>query len=500
MKVSRSVHQERELSPRASSLVESLRDMGYSLQTALADVIDNSIAAGSSSIHLLADTHDSKPAIGILDDGIGMTEKTLLEAMRPGTRSPLETREPLDLGRFGLGLKTASFSQCRRLTVVSRRARAVSCVVWDLDTVANRDRWIVEVPANPDQVRWVNRLQNDGTLVVWEKLDRLLGSNRPEDRQNLVRLLNDAAVHVEFVFHRFLSGREGRRIEISLNDRKLNAFDPFHSSHVATQHHQEETIRLDGGEIRIWPVTLPHHDKVSSSDWKKFGGSEGYVSNQGFYLYRNRRLIVHGTWFRLARKLELTKLARVGIDIPNTLDSDWKIDVKKASAQPPASVRRRLGRIIERIGVPSRLTYTSRGTKLTEESRLPVWRRFQDKNQVVYKIDEEHPLIAKFKGDLVLDQAQKFGRILRLLASTFPVDALHVDAATSPEDVNVPQIEHDDLQEIISSIRSILQNEGLSIREIEQRLKTAEPFRSNWNETSDILRTFAVRVEDCKDE
>ncbi|MCY4571811.1 MAG: ATP-binding protein, partial [Gemmatimonadetes bacterium] len=204
--------QELELPPRASSLVESLRDMGYSLRTALADVIDNSITAGARNIHLLADTHHAAPAIGILDDGVGMTEGELLEAMRPGTRNPLETRATNDLGRFGLGLKTASFSQCRRLTVVTRKASAVSCATWDLDKVAERDRWLVEIPDSADSVRWSDRLHNDGTLVVWEKLDRLVSPDRQDGRHDLVRQLDEAATHVEFVFHRFLSGRQGGRL------------------------------------------------------------------------------------------------------------------------------------------------------------------------------------------------------------------------------------------------------------------------------------------------
>ena len=478
---------ELELPPRASALVESLRDMGYSLPTAVADVIDNSVTAGARDIRLLADTHHVLPAIGILDDGVGMSEAELHEAMRPGTRSPLETRSATDLGRFGLGLKTASFSQCRRLTVVTRRDSAVSCATWDLDTVAERDKWVVEIPDSPDTVRWSERLQRDGTLVVWEKLDRLVGPGTQEDRRDLVRQLDDAASHVEFVFHRFLSGREGRRLMISMNDRELRPFDPFHSNHSATQHHQEETIRLDGGEIRIWPVTLPHHDKVTADDWKKYGGPEGYVSNQGFYLYRNRRLIVHGTWFRLARQLELTKLARVGIDIPNTLDAEWKIDVRKASAQPPTPVRERLRKIIERIGVPSRRTFTGRGTKLTEDNRLPVWTRVQDKNRISYQIDEEYPVLAAFSDDLDPRKAREFERILRLLASAFPLEALHVDVSANPEEVRSPPIGSEDLQVIASSMWHILRSRGQSPTEIEEWMRSAKPFRAQWEETSRVI-------------
>ena len=490
---------ELELPPRASSLVESLRDMGYSLPTALADVIDNSITAGARNIRLFAETHHAEAAIGILDDGSGMSQTELFEAMRPGTRNPLELRDSTDLGRFGLGLKTASFSQCRRLSVLTQKESVVSCATWDLDRVAESDRWMVEVPESPHAVRWSARLHGEGTLVVWEKLDRLVDPRSREGRRDLVRQLDEAAAHVEFVFHRFLSGREGKRLTISLNDRELKPFDPFHSSHPATQHHQEEVIRLDGARIRIWPVTLPHHDKVSADDWKRHAGPEGYVSNQGFYLYRNRRLIVHGTWFRLARQLELTKLARVGIDIPNTLDADWKIDVRKASAQPPAPVRERLRRIVERIGVPSRRTYAGRGARLTEDSRLPVWRRLQDKNRISYQIDRDHPVLAAFRDALAPEKACEFERILRLLASAFPLEALHVDVSANPEEVRPPPIESVDLQMIVSSMWRILRNRGQSPGEIQEWMRSAEPFRTQWIETSRALTDLSGNAGSMED-
>ena len=482
-------NREIELAPRASALAESLRDMGYSLRTALADVIDNSITAGARNIDLLADTHDDVPAIGVLDDGSGMTQYELFEAMRPGSRSPLEVRDADDLGRFGLGLKTASFSQCRRVTVLTKRDGVLSCASWDLDTVAVRDKWVVEV-ADADglsHIRWADSLIGDGTLVVWEKLDRLLGADGRGDRSDLVRQLDEAATHLEFVFHRFLAGQGSKRVSMSLNGRELRAFDPFHSNHPATQHHSEEVISLGARTVRIWPVTLPHHDKVSKADWERLAGPEGYVSNQGFYLYRNRRLILHGTWFRLARQLELTKLARVGIDIPNTLDAEWKIDVRKASAQPPPPVRTRLRRIIEKMGVPSRRTYTARGRKLTEESRLPVWVRRQDKNRISYEINDEHPLIVSLRAALGEVRAHDFERILRFVAAALPVEALHVDVSANPDAVGSPVIADDDLETIVSSMWDILQDRRLSPSEIRNQMRLAAPFRADWDRTLTII-------------
>ena len=486
---------EKEVPPKASVLVESLRDIGYSLHTAISDVIDNSLTAGARTVELLAETHIENPIIGILDNGTGMTEAELLEAMRPGSRSPLDDRTASDLGRFGLGLKTASFSQCRRLTVVTRSAGVTSCAVWDLDTVAARDKWIVELPGSVETVPWSNRLAADGTLVVWQKLDRLVGADGRGDRRDLVRQLDETARHVEFVFHRFLSGREGRegRVEISLNGRELKPFDPFHSNHPATQHHQEEPFVLAEREIRIQPVTLPHHDKVSKADWTRYGGPEGYVKNQGFYLYRNRRLIVHGTWFGLARQLELTKLCRVRIDMPSSLDAQWKIDVKKAWAQPPPPVRERLRRIIERIGVPSKRTYTVRGSRLAADSRLPVWTRSQNKNRISYGLNIEHPLFIAFQDRLESAKVKQFRKLVALIVSTLPVEALYADVSASAESVVTTTLSPEDFKEIVEATWSALRERGVSEPEAKTRMRSADPFRSHWKEAASVLQALTAK-------
>ena len=488
---------ERELPPRAAVLVESLRDIGYSLQTAVADVIDNSLTAGARKIELHAETHTEEPAIGILDDGTGMTRAELLEAMRPGSRSPLEERTDTDLGRFGLGLKTASFSQCRRLTVITRRAGAMSCAVWDLDRVAASDRWIVELPEEIGRIPWSDRLVTDGTLVVWQKLDRLVGPDGQGDRRDLVRLLDETATHVEFVFHRFLSGRDNRegRVEISLNGRALTPFDPFHSHHPATQHHQEETFALAGEEIRLRPVTLPHHRKVSQEDWRRYGGQEGYVKNQGFYLYRNRRLIVHGTWFGLAPQGELTKLCRVRIDMPSSLDAEWKIDVKKASAQPPAPVRKRLSRIIDQMGGPSKRVY-DRGPQLVTKSRLPIWTRSQNKNEISYGLNSEHPLLREFMDRLDADTAEEFRKLVALIVSTLPIESLYADVSASAESVVPTALAPEDFREIVEATWRALKARGLSATDAEARMRSADPFRSQWEEAASLLRILKTEGQE----
>lgn len=484
----KAVPRRKKIAPRASILIESMRDIGYTLQTAVSDIIDNSITAGARNIQILANTDGSVPAIGFLDDGSGMSEAELLEAMRPGTRSPLDARPGHDLGRFGLGLKTASFSQCRRLTVLTRKAGVASCAAWDLDTVAKTDEWYIEFPDGSVIIPWGDRLKDDGTLVVWQKLDRLVEPKNETDRSNLVRQIDETASHLELVFHRFLAGEPGlKRVLMSLNGRKLEAFDPFHSTHDATILGPIEMFGLGNREIRIQPVTLPHHKKVTADEWKRYAGPEGYTKNQGFYLYREKRLIIHGTWFNLARQTELTKLARVRIDMPNGMDAEWKIDVKKASAQPPTPVRNRLRRIIEVIGAGSKRAYTSRGQRLVTQDRLPVWMRKQDKNEISYGLNPDHPAFKHMSESLNDEQIREFLRLIKLIESTIPIDTFFADVSSHPESVLTRALDEEAFAVLVRQTYLTLKSGDVSDEEIRLMMSSAEPFSSNWKEADDLI-------------
>lgn len=480
------------VAPRAATLIESMRDVGYTLQTAIADIIDNSITAGAKKIELLADTDFATPAIGILDDGYGMTEGELFEAMRLGTRSPLEARANSDLGRFGLGLKTASFSQCRRLTVVTRKNKKISCAAWDLDTVAATDEWAIEIPVINNAIPWTNKLSATGTLIIWEKLDRVVNSATAADQKNFIRQLAEVAKHVELVFHRFLSGKPPgkKRVYISLNNRVLEPFDPFHLDHTATQLGPEETFSLRGKKVRIRPVTLPHHSKVSPADWNKYAGTDGYLKNQGFYLYRNGRLIIHGTWFGLARQSELAKLSRVMIDIPSSLDSEWKIDVRKASAQLPPVVRERLRKIIKPIMASSKRAYKQRGRRLAAKDRLSIWTRRQRAGQISYELDIEHPVCANFLKEIGAQPSHEFKRIISLIAATLPYEALFADISATPESVSRQLLDKKAFEEVVQITYSALQETGKSRSSAESIMQLAEPFSSDWVSAAAIIDTI----------
>ncbi|MDO8615049.1 MAG: ATP-binding protein [Dehalococcoidia bacterium] len=470
-------------------LIESMRDIGYSLESALADIVDNAITARAKTINLFADATGAEPRIGILDDGEGMIEDDLLSAMRLGSRNPLDDPGRSDLGRFGLGLKTASFSQCRRLTVVTRQNGATSGARWDLDHVAETDEWLVQIPDDLNAIPWISKMGEQGTIVVWEHLDRVVDHAGSElNVSRFVERVDDARSHLELVFHRFLTGEPGlQKVKIVLNERPLEPFDPFNSNHPATDQGQVEQIKLGDYLITVQAFTLPHHRNVSPAEWQHYAGRDGYLKNQGFYVYREKRLIVHGTWFGLARQMELTKLARVRIDIPNGLDALWKIDVKKASAQPPTPVRERLRRIIEPLGAASKRAYTSRGTKLVSANRLPVWTRILTDNQIVYRLNPEHPVLADFVSRLPPELIDDFRQVVEIAGSALPMDALFADLGGEPEKVAGNTLSDETLSYAVAKAYERLAAMDLNKEAIAEMLHAAEPFRSNWERTEEIL-------------
>ena len=463
-----------------------MRDIGYTLGTALADLIDNSLTAGAHTVRIIADTSSAAPCIGILDDGSGMDEATLQDAMRLGTRSPLEERDRSDLGRFGLGLKTASFSQCRRLTVVTKRDGSTRSARWDLDYVVDTNRWLVQVPEIIDNIPWVEELGDTGTLVLWETLTTPTVEDANE--ADFIRELDEARSHLELVFHRFLAGERGLpKVSILMNARPLEPFDPFYAKHPATIAGSEERIRFEGQEVVVRAFTLPHHSKVSSADWDLYAGKEGYLKNQGFYVYREKRLILHGTWFGLARQTELTKLTRVCVDMPNTLDAAWKIDIKKASAQLPSPIRRRLARIIEPLGASSKRVYRSRGRKLVDDTPIPLWIRVQHKDELLYRINVEHPMVEDLVNRFTPECHGDFLKLLEVTASALPMDAIFFDLGENLGRYQNTSTSDDALSYAAHLAFDHLKANGYSSADALEVLQGTEPFKSNWKRTSAML-------------
>jgi hypothetical protein len=481
---------ELEVPPYAPAFIESMRAVGYSLESAIADLVDNSISAGAISVSIQFRSFNN-PYVAIIDNGQGMTAGELTEAMRHGGRSPLEVRSPHDLGRFGLGLKTASLSQCRKLTVVSYKDRKLSARCWDLDLIDKRKAWILRIPDSDAEIRALPHVdeivrQRRGTVVLWHDLDRLAAGEASVESA-LDSKMDHVREHLAVIYHRYLSGETGlAKIKIDINNNPIVPLDVFLASHKATQQLYEEVFLVEGHEIRVQPYILPHISKLSVEELRLAGGEEGLRRNQGFHVYRNRRLIIRGTWFRLARAEELTKLARVRVDIPNALDSLWTLDLKKSSAHPPEVVRRNLGRTVERIGERSRQTYTFRGRRTQRDGITHVWNRVQGRSGISYRVNREHPLLRALVETLSDGQCRLLRGVLDTLEATYPADALYADMA-SDRPRAADEHDSDSLTELALQILDAASNLPGGKNSMLKVLHTIEPFSSYTELTSELV-------------
>ncbi len=428
------------LPPQAASLSESMRDIGYSLETAIADIIDNSITAAASKVEICFDFNIEEPderVLGIIDNGKGMSRDELTNAMRYGSVHPRSIRSDNDLGRFGLGLKTASFSQCRELTVISRKNGEWSGAVWNMDTLSEQNEWILGVlnAREISDIPYTDQIAGDGTLVLWRKLDRLFGGERYDLHQYLLLEKFEAVEkHLALVFHRFLSHEiKKKKLDIFINGNQVKPFDPFCLKNTATQLLQKEIVRINGHTITIQPYILPHHSKLSPKEHDYYKERSEFVSNQGVYIYRNNRLMAWGDWFRLVSKGEATKLARVRIDFPNALDEHWTIDIKKSKAVPPHQVKNKLRQIIYRISEQSTRVHKDRGHQLVEGAALPFWVRYAEHNGIQYSLNRQHPILQSFKESLDAGKQQLFSEVLEIIEKSIPVEAIYSDYSTRPK-------------------------------------------------------------------
>jgi hypothetical protein len=461
-----SVQETLEVIPDPISLIESMRAVGYSVEAAIADLVDNSISAEAKAIDIQYDASGS-PFVAILDDGWGMAPKELTNAMRHGSHNPTDTRAPSDLGRFGLGLKTASLSQCRKLTVVSKKAGVISARRWDLDVVQQSGRWLVVVPEYADikLLPMFRRLEerNSGTLVVWQDLDRLT-AGAADPQTEMTTKLSSLFEHLALVFHRFTQKEDGiAPVAMTVNGLPIPPRDPFLKNNNYSQPLEGQVIRNERGNVHVLPYILPPVSNLSPDKISLAGGREGLRGTQGFYIYRNRRLVIWGTWFRLVPKEEFYKLIRVQVDIPNSFDDLWALDIKKSVAYPPEPIRQRLKQLIPHFANTSKKTLTYPGRKQNTIGFVPLWTRVEPRHGAFrYEINMEHPVIQSLSSRLDEVDKKYFQTLLGLFGDALPFESIYADMCGDQRGQDDKEI-IDDLLEIA---RNLLAVTGLDIRQV----------------------------------
>lgn len=455
--------------PNVSSLVTSFRSMGYTLNTAIADIIDNSIAAFANNINLRFSWNSGDPWISIIDDGNGMSTDELIQAMSWASKNPLEQRISTDLGRFGLGLKTAAFSLCRKLTVFSKKNNNYSCAEWKLDLfgIDSEKPWKLALFKDPFVHReskiyelyktYLNNTES-GTIVLLTGFDKLPFELKLPNSQHLFdESLSLCIEHISKTFHRFMQKEDGYNcISIFANKNLLTGFDPFNISNPAVTELPCQNMNIENEFIEIQPYILPHHSKVSKEVYQKYAGDKGYLNNQGFYIYRNRRLIISGTWFRLHKKEELSKLIRIKVDIPNTLDHLWDLDIRKSKVSPPECIRNGLKTIIESIIGRGKAVYTKKGRILKTSIISPVWNKKVTKKGIEYSINKEHPLLQDMIQDFDPKKQKSFTLLVKLIENSFPKDSFYRDLSEAPDKVLNDGYTEDELKELLDTYVSLL--------------------------------------------
>ncbi len=486
------------LPPVAGPFIQSLRNIGYSLESAVADVIDNSISARATIVDVYTEWRNSDPVLAVMDDGLGMTPSESQAAMQLGAIGPSNSRSTEDLGRFGMGLKTASFSQCKSLTLITRRDDS-DCwygLRWDLDLVERENSWLVEEIDAPECQRILGGIGFSfarGTAVIWNTFDRAIDPTAASGERDYDRRIAALIDHLSLTFHRFIKGEEARRrINLRLNGKSIEAKDPFATnpepSRQASTLLSNETIRLGECSVRVKAYLLPHPTSFSHNFANKVSPGGDHHSGQGIYIYRAGRLIVSGGWHRLAKASEANKLARIQVDFGNDADSLWRIDVRKSRVDLPSSLREQLRRVITQCAKKSSTTFTRRA-KMPSVDIEPVWQRVFDheKSIVHYVLNKKHSVLSEILADVGSPQTRS--ALIKLIESSLPVELIRNDiSATSVKMIPEPE----DLINQCTELASELFKAGIDKDLIKMALVSDSNIGITLNQADEIVSKLGV--------
>lgn len=443
-----------DASPPPSRHVETLRKVGYGFTAAIGDLLDNSIAAKSSKIDIVFSMDNEIPYLTIEDNGFGMSRRDLVANMTISCKDPNLEREGGDLGRFGSGLKTASFSQARRLTVFSHtKDSPVSAARWDIDDIVERNEWCLQVLDESDISKTYYKLfaekTESGTIVRWDKITAVVDDiHTPPVETQIAGLAKELHKYIGLYFHRFLSGVG--KCTITINGRKVRCIDPFMKDIPGYQEGPATGIRSKAGRITIKTHILPPFNMMTRDQIIEYGGTAAITEKQGLYIYREKRLIVEGGWQGLTRLSKLAGLARIQIDMPSALDLEWATDVKKSTLTLPPKIKSILKRLISSPIKKSRGVYAYKGAKEAENDYWLVLENEREKF-VTYEADPSNHALKSIMTLLDGEGKGLLANYLSKLCSSIPLAHIFSVMSDRPKDI------HQDNLEEIDSIEAWLE-------------------------------------------
>lgn len=448
--------------PSAAPVIQALRSIGYNSQTAIADLIDNSIDAKATKISLDFSYNEGNGSIKIIDNGIGMNEKELQTAMTVGSKDPRDKRERKELGRFGIGLKTAAFSLGKRLTVVSKKDSKLSIRCWDLDYVSKENEWLLYKSLPADIALDLDEIQGDsGTIVFIDKLDRFCGygTNNIVKSDSFISKIKRIHMYLKMVFHVLLE----REILLEINGNQLFPWNPFLEENPRCYEGEIQYLQLNGKKVVVTPYVLPHPSTFNKKEYKEAGGIKGWRDHQGFYIYRENRLVSYGDWFRLFPKDAISELVRIKVEFTNEADEEWKLDIKKSTVTIPEDIKEALKAIAKYYRHISHeiMLYRTRASRTGEKVKgsLNTWELHSDDNISNYVLNRNHPILTHILKQLDDKMKRKVNLYLKLVELGSPNNLLTTESMVKKEKQTIDENQ----KKTIIEYAEILINSGLEI-------------------------------------
>lgn len=435
--------------PSAAPVIQALRSLGYNAGTAIADLIDNSLDAKATKILLQFKYFENDGAIIISDNGVGMNEKELQAAMNIGSKDPRVNRQPNELGRFGMGLKTASFSLGKRLSVLTKYNGIYAQRCWDLNHVSKCDAW--ELFFNiPDEVKQLmdDIDSNSGTVICIDKLDRFMGAGtiNPIQENSFFTKVRRIHHHLEFVFHSIIQSSDK---QIFINGTQINPWDPFMTKHSSTLEGEVQVFGVNGNRIKVKYYILPHASFLNEKEYKDAGGSKGWRDHQGFYIYRENRLLHYGDWLGMFQKDASSQLARVRIDLTNSADDDWQIDIKKSTVILPDNAKKRLESIAKFVRKISRdvFYYRTQGshTNQTFKGSLNTWELSGTDEGQQFILNRNHPILSEIHKKIDDETSKLLNLYLKFVQLGSPSNI-----------IDSPRVEEELLQNVTEATKELV--------------------------------------------
>jgi len=427
----------KEAIPNPEYLIKSISEQGYSLETALADLIDNSISANADKIEILTDSNKEPFTLFLADNGEGMSEKELKASMLFPSKSPENKRDDTDLGRFGLGMKTASFSQTRRFTVLSRQKKSskYSSCTWDVDYLKKQKSWLMIINSDKEIELLLQKYHqlsknhlnefdvfNANTIVVWQglyKFEKYLDDDSKKTALN--REITDVTSdYLSLVFHRFME-KSNNPLQIRINNIQIDSFNPFpikESDFRSMEYKQKpfsnDSIRMEGF---VLPSRSIDESRNGNSLWTT--RNKGLMDMEGIYIYRSDRIIIFGGWNGLIKKAPRLQLARLRVEVGNGVDHLLHLNVAKSQVVIPHDLKKGFERYIDKLKTEAEREFYNRGVrrfpKKKKGNKTQLFERTASNKGTLLEINSDFPLLESFMDGLSKGKKSQLKLLIKMI-------------------------------------------------------------------------------------